>query len=66
MQSLCEQYDAMCCYQEAIDMWETYREFGVDCDKLQRIHTLEHLVKMMGHMPSKEEFVALHLQTREA
>ena len=59
----------MCCYQEAIDMWETYREFGVDCDKLQRIHTLEHLVKMMSQaewstMPSKEEFVALHPEYR--
>ncbi len=55
----------MCWYEEAIRTWETYKQYDVDCDKLQRIHTMENLAEMLdvvgwSTMQTREGFMALH------
>lgn len=33
----------MSCYREAMTLWQEYKEQDVECDRLQRIHTMENL-----------------------
>lgn len=45
-------HDAMCCYYEAMGVWQEYKEeMAVDCDKLQRIHALENLASLLRESP---------------
>jgi hypothetical protein len=43
-------------YEQAISMWREYKEKEVECDRLQRIHTLENLAWLLeqGHCTPEE------------
>lgn len=43
--------DAVACYCEAMSLWQEYKEQGVDCDKLQRIHAMENLAGLLRDSP---------------
>ena len=55
----------MQCYCKAIELWEEFGEFEVECDSLQRIHTLKNLAELLAlanwsSMTSLEDFRQLY------
>ena len=55
----------MQCYCKAIELWEEFGEFEVECDSLQRIHTLKNLAEVLAlvnwsSMISLEDFRQLY------
>ena len=48
-------FEALSYYREAMDLWLKYKHQDIECDKLQRIHTLENLAALLpeGMWPTK-------------
>ena len=49
MCSYCMQFGgAQTYYREAMTLWDEYKEQGVECDRLQRIHAMENLAAVLS------------------
>ena len=44
-----QQYTAMEMYYSAMKVWEEHESHDVECDRVQRIHTLENLAELLMH-----------------
>ena len=44
-----QQYTAMEMYYAAMKVWQEHESHDVECDRVQRIHTLENLAELLMH-----------------